>query len=371
MNRQLSQLLKSISFTNQLLRFIFFGILFILQSKASAQNDFFRWLKGNPDSIYYEEFSKMLTLKVHSSLKYANFNINDERHQVSLHFKSNPIRVLGIGANYQWFGFNIGYGFSSGYPGKETYGKTKHLDLQAHIRLRKFAVNFFSNTYTGHYLDNSWNLLNNWEEGTYLTRGDIKNSTYGLNINYFLNFNKYSNRATLLQTDWQKKTSGSFIVGGTVFYNAVIGDSAIIPSNLIDSDFFRGVNYSRSGYFAVGANAGYAFTLVVRQNWFVNLSLTGGLAYGHTSLDETGHHELSSYKMNLNLIPGFGAGYNSKYFSTVFSYTGFQAASPSPIEGTSIGFDTGRFRLSVAYRLKVKKEATISELLFKKKQNKT
>ena len=347
------------------------GVILFGQQNAKAQEGFHRWLKGNPDSVYYEDLSEMLTLKIYTSQKYANFTIHDDVDRVSLHFKSNPTRVIGVGANYRWFGFNVGYGFSFANQGKEAFGETKHIDLQAHLRLRKFAVNFFSNTYTGHYLENSWNLLENWQTGTYLTRGDIKNSTYGVNINYIFNFNRYSNRATFIQTDWQKKSSGSFVAGGSLFYNGVRGDSALIPTNLIDSGFFRGYNYSRSGYYALGANAGYAFTLVVFQHWFANLSLNGGLAFGRTSIYTSENHELSAYKINLNLVTGLGVGYNSKYLSIGFSYTGFQAMSPSPVDQTGIGFDTGRYRFSVAYRFKIGHESAVSQLFSRSKSNKT
>ena len=50
----------------------------LLAQHAGAQEGLHRWLKGNPDSVYYEDLSEMLTLKVYTSQKYANFTIHDD-----------------------------------------------------------------------------------------------------------------------------------------------------------------------------------------------------------------------------------------------------------------------------------------------------
>lgn len=342
-----------------MIKYFFVVVFALFLHQASAQSLLSSLLNADVDSTYYDQLSNVLTIRAFSARKTSGFDIRDDSLKHNLKYLANPTRALGLGFSYRMISVNIGYGFSFANQGNSDLGTTKRLDFSTQINLRKFTINFFSSVYRGFYLENSLVALKDWPPNTHYTRSDIKEKTYGLNTTYLFNSGRYSNKATFLQSEWQKKSAGSFLAGGNIFYNQVSGDSAIIPSQVNEPNFFRGIRYDKSSYAAFGGNLGYTYNFVIRQHWFATASLSGGLAFGKTTIHPLNEDAIAAYKINVTGLFSFGFGYNSKRFFTGINYSSFGASSPSPVENTSIGFNSNRFQFVMAYRFKIRDDMRI------------
>ncbi len=330
------------------LRFSILIIVFVnIYGTLTAQNIIGHLFNENYDSVYYDKLNNFITVKTFLTGKFSGFTINDNIIDKSLIYNSNAKSAFGVGFSYKWLSVNLGIGLRN--SAEDPHGTTKRFDLQTQIYLRKLTLNIYSSVYNGFYLKNSQDFLNT-ESGEDYQRNDIKNITFGLSSYYVFNSSRYSNRATFIQNEWQKKTAGSLVAGGSVFYNQISGDSCLIPSYNNYPEFITGVYYSKSSYFGIGSNVGYTFTLVFLENWFFDFAILAGITVGNSTIYIDNSGKESSVGFGLNISNRFGMGYNSKRFYAGLNYTNTQANSALPIPKMGYGFNLGRIKLIIAYR---------------------
>ncbi|MBI9066425.1 MAG: DUF4421 family protein [Salinivirgaceae bacterium] len=306
------------------------------------------------DSLYYSRLKNMFTLRVFSGQKFSNFGINDRENKLELAFKANPSSSIGIGGSYKWISVNLGIGVSNSLD--SVFGEARKIDFQTNLYLRNLRINIYSSVYNGFYLKNTKDYLANSQ---YYYRPDIQTKTFGLSTLYVVNSKRYSTKATFLQNEWQKKTAGSLVIGGSIIYNRIKADSTLIPYFAIDNNFLEGKGFTKNRYFALGGNAGYAFTLVIMKRLFLDFSLMGGFAYGNTTIRTVENDEFSSLKLKLTLLNTVGFGYNGERLYVGFNYSGFMTGAPLPFKHAGMNLNVGKVRFVLAYRFKIKEHANI------------
>jgi hypothetical protein len=332
-------------------RFVIILIIILWANHSHARQLVPMKLKESKDTLYYDPLRDHLTLKLLFTSKYSNFNINDALLNQSLNYKSVASKAIGIGAAYRWI--NVALSVALNDPSDSVSGEQRRIDFQTALYLRRLTINFYSGIYSGYYLQNTSQVITGWPNNSYYTRSDISSNTFGVSCFYIYNSKKYSNKASFVQKEWQKKTAGSLVAGASIIRYEVKADSSFIPTNFSDSSFFKGVDFNHSSLFSVEGQVGYAFTYVLKEHLFFSLSVIGGLGGGYTKLTPVEEEELSEVKMNLSLHNSAGFGYNSKLFFVGFNYSNLISNTQSPTENTNIGFSNGRFQLVVAYRFKI------------------
>jgi hypothetical protein len=132
-------------------------------------------------------------------------------------------------------------------------------------------------------------------------------SVYKFNENYSL-------RAIEAQTEIQKKSTGTFILGGTYnFYKLVGLDRILLPGEEIE----KREPYNEYYGVSITATGGYYYTYVWKENWFVN-----GFALPSAGIDmyqtKTTLSEVQKTRHDQNFITfvdyGLGIGFNGKKF---------------------------------------------------------
>ncbi len=342
-----------------MLRFpILLFLLTMIPVSGKAQS-FFQKLAGETDTSYVESYLDHLTTRIYASIKTTEISLRDEKLGKNLVYKPNDALILGLGVNYGILGLNIGLKFPFMNDDDDKYGKTRYLDLQTHIYLRPATVDVYLQYYKGYYITNPNDWIRDWPSNdTFPKRPDIYTISIGLNGQYIFNHRKFSYRAPFLQNEWQKKSAGSFLLGGQAFYVDAKGDSSLIPMNITDTSFFDGLHYSQVRIINAGLNAGYAQTFVLKQRFFLTLSLVGGLSGGgswfySSVLDET---DRSGFTVDANLTGRVAAGYNNARFYAGISYLGNFIRNQTPVPGANLGYDTGMYRLNIVYRFRLKKD---------------
>jgi hypothetical protein len=335
----------------------FAGLLFILCLPASvlpAQAQRKGWLQTENDTSYITDLTEELTVRLYGSRKFTNYLLADRHNGRRLYYRPNSPFNLGFGFNHKFLGLNIGFNFPF-INTYDKYGKTRFLDLQSHVYLRKIVIDFYAQYYKGYYLVNTGALSDNHAGMVYL-RPDMGTWNGGLSVQYIFNDERFSFRAAYLQNEYQKKSAGSLMVGGDLHTVAVRADSSVIPANIVHFNFFDNNHFNRSNIYCGTVNAGYAHTFVVKKHFFLMLSAHGGIGLNYTVLENLALSEREQgLHGQLNTTWRIAAGYNSETYFAGVHYVTLLMSSTAPITGTAQEFAAGNLRVSLARRFKLHK----------------
>jgi len=325
-----------------------------------GQDAFNKWLNSKPDSAYVQNNQRDLILRVYASQKYSDQAILDRGAKTSLKYRPSNGYVVGLGFNYKFLGINIGTVFPFAQPDINRYGKTKYLDLQSHLYLRIFTVDFYTGYYKGQYLANSASVLNPLPNGSeFYTRGDITTFSGGFGVYTNLNPTKFSVRAPFLQNEWQKKSAGQPTLGFELYWVGSSADSSFIPSQIKNKTFFDGIDFNRWRFYSMNLTGGYAYTFVIKKRFFLTAGLNGSLGIGEYQLSRAEGAKMTSIYPNFSVNQKFGVGYHFDKIFIGMSLANFQYFTPTPVKQTYIRWQTGNLRFNISYKLSLKKDIEI------------
>lgn len=302
------------------------------------------------DTNYYETYPDKITARIYLSQKYLHLNFPSNSSSLEdLEYKANPKLNLGAGITIHNFSINLFYGFAFLNKKDESKGVTKGLNLQLHLYPHKWAIDLYGEFPKGFHLEPKGFAASS--PGSYYYRPDIKQRLLGISAYKVPNKEKFSYRAAIVQTDWQKKSAGSLLYGGDIYYGSLQGDSSLIPVKVQNGYPQAGIN--KINFFSVGPGFGYAYTIVIEKHFFIMGSMVGNLNLNF-SKEESG---ISENKFSLNPASVFKAavGYNSSCFNISANWTGngiwFKGASSSK----NYFWPSGNYRLVIAKKFEPKK----------------
>ncbi|MCA6074689.1 DUF4421 domain-containing protein [Fulvivirga sedimenti] len=290
------------------------------------------------DTTYIQTFPDQVTARFYFSRKYTGFNISYPL-LVDQTFKylPNTTRNLGIGATYKWATLNLAYGFDFMNP-DQGKGKTRYLDLQAHQYLGKMNIDLFGQFYRGYYLKDYTTA-----SGEKYLREDLQVREFGAVYQYIFNHRKFSFRAAMMNSEYQKRSAGTWILGGDFFFGKVKADSSLIPGSF---EVEQLIEYDELDFFKIGPNGGYAHQFVLKEHFFFLISATAHLGIGYYKLGAENDEFRESYAC-IDLGLKTAIGYNSNRF-TVSAFFVTQRVQVSNNYRNLL--NTGNLRFIVAYR---------------------
>ncbi len=349
----------------------------MLSAGAQAQKQawtqkLFNWLKVDNDSAYIMDQTRKLTVRAFGSNKFSKYTPGDYGFDRNLSYSANNNYNIGVGATYKYVGFNIESKIPFINNDMDKYGKTKFLDLQTFVYLRKFTVDLYYLSYRGYYLSDREIITTPIAEpDAYPQRPDLSTRNIGLNMQYIFNNRRYSFRAAFVQNEYQKKSAGSFMVGGGVHNIHVRADSAVIPLDIRFPGYFGNNTFNKSNITNLSVNAGYAYTLVIHQHFFLTGALMAGPGINYTVLRNEGEGQ-SANKLSAvvsGTIRG-AAGYNSEYYFVGVQYINFINRNSTPVPGAWQEFQNGNMHLTLAkrFRLQRKTQKTLDKIENKVKE---
>ncbi|MFD2037036.1 DUF4421 domain-containing protein [Belliella marina] len=300
------------------------------------------WSQDGLDTAYYVAFPDQLTTRIYTSRKYTSFNVKDRVSGQSIRFEPNSTMNLGLGATYNGLTLNVAYGFGFLNPEKGT-GESKYLDLQAHAYPKDLVIDLFLQFYKGYYADLS--DYSNYSE-PFLILPDMKVRKIGTNVQYLFNGDKISLRAAFLQSEWQKRSAGSPLVGFEVYGGLVENDDTVFPLDFLGSN---GREFNSSRYFQLGPNLGYTHTFVVLKHFFITGYASTNLSFGHQNLFFANGSE-RRWNVSSNLFLRGFVGYNSEKWSVNANYVHNRVnlTRNADFDNTLM---TGNYRINFVYRI--------------------
>jgi len=294
------------------------GVLFIAMGQTALAQGL-NWA-GEFDSVYVKDYSHILTGRVYLSTKYNKLQLGSLNSVKPLIYRPNNRVNLGVGASYHALTLNLGVGIPVLNEDDPEKGETHYFDAQANIYTRHWATNLFLQRYQGYYIDTYTKDELGWDQQTYYpTRPDLVEYNVGVSTVHIFNSERFSYRAAFNQDAWQRKSQGTFLAGGYATYFNLKADSSLVPKKL-DHEYEPGLHMRQGGFWDIGPSLGYAYTVVVKEHWFLTGSVVigGGLSVQHAVTDEDLAQDVFKTSTGLGWHGQFraGAGYNSaKYYA--------------------------------------------------------
>ena len=302
------------------------------------------------DPDYYETFPQKLTTRIYLNQKFLKFTI-PSGNATDIEYKANTKLNLGIGATYHNFSFNIFYGLSA--LNKDTAkGKTKGLDLQLHLYPRRWAIDLIALFPKGYHLEPKGFAISN--PNKYYYRPDVQLKLIGISAYQVPNKEKFSYRAAITQNEWQKKSAGSALYGGTLYYGTAKGDSALVPKSIQNSFAQKGID--NLNFMAIGVGGGYAYTLVIDKHFFITASAVTNLDLTFTSEDGTSGKN-RKIGVGPSVVAKGAVGYNSPNWSVSVNGLGTALWTKGDSSPNKYYLPTGAIRLAISKKFNVKKKA--------------
>ena len=318
--------------------------LFFFCHFVSAQLD-----KPIQDTDYYKSYKGTIIGRVFLLRKYEQMQLQAPSGLPKMTYHANTSLSLGLGITYRAITLNISKGLDF-LKSDTRKGHTQFNDFQLRVYQRKWLVDALVDFNKGFYLSPE-GLGTATGQGFY-KRGDVGISMGALGIYRVLNSRRFTYGAAMAQNDWQKKSAGSFLIGGESFYVASNADSAFVPTRV---DTLYSNHTKKLHLFGIGPGIGYAYTLVVHQHYFLMGSANATLEFGYSK--EYGNSIGTKFGFWENYVFRIGTGYNSHKWNLGFSWIdGYINTSGGKTLYKYI-YNLGNYRLVYARRFGVNYES--------------
>jgi hypothetical protein len=244
-------------------------------------------------------------------------------------YKPNNLVEFGVGATWKFLSVDFGYGLN--LSRNEEKGNTDYFDFQFHYYGRRLMFDIFLQNYTGFYL---WDIETEKIHGI---RPDLSVFQVGFLGEYLFNGKKFSSSAAFNQEEWQKKSAGSLLLGIGAYYSKISADSSfVLNSEIKDRQTSRG--------FQFGPSIGYAYTWVMKENFFVTVSMSIGVHVGFGTINGKRKTEVFP-----TVYPRLSAGYNGDKWALSLSFQNNSIYTSNP-EAAEMNLDIAEFKLVYSRR---------------------
>ena len=267
------------------------------------------------------KLSDILTSRIYLSTKNNRMHLGALPGAKELVYQPNNRINLGLGASYRAITLNLGFPVPFINQDDEVKGRTRYLDAQANILTQGTATNLFLQGFSGYYLSSHTHGEVNWlMDYARPYRPDVWQFNVGVSSVRILNSERFSYRASFNQDAWQRRSQGSWLVGGYATWFSVQADSSMVPT-MLQGSFIGSTQMRRGSFGDLGPMGGYVYTFVIREHIFMTLSLVGGAG---VSTQRTRQPVEDGERLHARVGPGWhaqlraGAGYNSaRYYAGV------------------------------------------------------
>ncbi len=302
------------------------------------------------DTTYYVTYPDIIVGRFYFSKKYASFILPAANDEQDLEYKPNTLLTMGIGATYNNLTLNISYGFGFLNHDDEK-GKTKSIDLQAHFFPRKWALDLLAIRHKRLYLEPKGYAAD--DPDSYYYRPDMRQLFVGFSGYRMLNSQRFSYNAAMMQNEWQKKSAGSLMLGGLVYYGEIKGDSSLVPKQ-VENSFPQAASIDNVNFFVVGVGGGYAYTLVIAKHFYITGSLIANLDADFSTVEDM-NGKKNKTVVKPSAIYKAAIGYNSDSWDISANW----AANDLWVRGNYFSNDffvpIGNYRLIFSKKIALKK----------------
>jgi len=274
------------------------------------------------DSTYFTSFKHKIMLKANINTQTESYSIQKNDTENFGLTANNEIKFT-LTANYEFLGLSVSFSPKA----RNLPYKTAFQDIQTRFFIKQWIQNFQYRRVSGFYRDGE--IL----EGVQEEFPNFKTISWNGATSYVMNPN-FSLKNVLFNTEWQRKSAGSFIPTLHYGYQRI-------------SDRIEG-NKEVQNIYSVALATDYYYTWVIEKNWFITPAISPaiGLRYTNYSLGEI-NEQNTLFTTALNL--GLYFGYNSPKLVAGANFN-FDSKASNAKTKTNIISDRSYAKLYFGYR---------------------
>jgi hypothetical protein len=303
-------------------------------------------VKYHPDSTYIETFDDWFVIKPSISNTAEALIARTGNYNIVL--EPNTFEVLRTYFSYQFISFYFDYlphSFLTNNDDNEK-GTTKLFTLGTTLNHRQWFGELAYSKTKGYYVANTSTFRTDWKEGDpYIQIPDLHVTSYSAAVGYNTN-KRLSLAAAVSQTERQLKSAGAFLPKISLRYYIIDDRSAQASANE-KSNNIQGL-----------LGAGYQYTQVFNQSFYIVGAFTPAFGYIHTRVNQRSDAESLSFTQKGPIYQWdgkLGFGYNSHRF---FAGSYLTATSAKYAQGLTSAENQNAdvfLQLFVGFRLKAPK----------------
>lgn len=275
------------SYTTFLILFIY---SFFCQAQTEKSAD--TLIKKRISNDYIELYDDYFKLRLGFSNSFNSFHIKDKVGNMD--FTLSPNQRMRTTLTFIYKFIEIDFGYTPSFIGfnkdNDIKGKTKFNNFGTRLYLGKWMHNFEYSKTKGFYVDKadiglSENLL----------FPDFEVMKIGGSSSFIMNEN-FSMRSIFLQSEWQKKSAGSFIPSISYYFTQIKDEST-----------------SKDNIYDVAVGPSYYYNWVIGSHFLVLAGAYGGVGFNYTNTINTDGSPQENYRvLSLQTQARCTFGYNSE-----------------------------------------------------------
>lgn len=264
----------------------------------------------------------------------------------TISYKSNKPYAFGVGMYLFELAFELTFAVPMKEQDKRIYGESHARGLQLNVLGKKWGGDIFYQKYSGFYIDDPNVTIP--AGAAYPQRPDIGTHNLGVSVNYTFNYNKFSFRSAYNYVERQLRSSGSFLLFGSLSSFKADADSAILGKQYADA-FGVDSQIQKVKTTSLSVAPGYTYS-VIYKGFFLN----GMLAIGpsHNWLNYMTDDGKTKYDIKLDAFVAarLGLGYNGDHFFGGLSF--MTQGGTAKLDNVQLRSSNGVFKILIGYRFK-------------------
>lgn len=211
---------------------------------------------------------------------------------------NNGFPTYGAMFSYKWLNAWVTTSLGSLTHSEDQRGSTDNFGLALGYTGDHWWIRGFYENYYGYHVSNPEVYNPNWfdDHEAYPTIPSLRNTTFYANAYYGFNEETYSHRAMLWQSQSQKRSAGSWLVGVSAGWDNIHADSAILPAGAI-YEFYELRDVVGYETYTFGVNVGYTYSAVLSDEWSLGMMLAPGVAATYGEIRREGRFQ-SQYALD-------------------------------------------------------------------------
>lgn len=290
------------------------------------------------DSNFVRKFVLKNDLRVFYGMQGNNLSlgsVRDDGTKINGDLYKNTNDYIGAGITYGWLDGDISFSLPGTTYLKEERSNLTQFKLAFSYTRRKIVYRWF-------YTD-SRGVIISGSENEFESTPSLHDVRLGMQITYLFNSEKYSYRAAMYQSEYQKKTAGSFLIRVDPFYRRLgSNNGSMIPAAFDVASRFgeqAGLEYIEAPGLLI--LPGYGINIAIRDTrFFVSPIVFAGLGIARNKYAATtGTGSFTSLEYAANAVLNAGYNGNKMYSKIQFNWSlGYTSLDPTYLTNSNLTF---------------------------------
>ena len=288
--------------------------------KQIKRTSFSRMHSQEPDSNYVKTYKNKLMIALVGTRKFQHITLSTLGSHDNLRYMPNNPSAFGAGFSYNWLSLDLTLKFPYLTRMYDKKGDTDIFRIRLGYNKPKIWLTTLMQMCRGFYIHNIQKFDPEWFQynDAYPVRPDILNFSWYTSLYYSFNNRNITYQSSLGWEQRQKKSAGTFLLGGSVFANYLSADSSMVPEEFGEY-FNEDMNLTEQFNLQYGINCGYVHTFLLSKYLYLSLCIYPGIHYQTA-------HQISPLGGKRDISGDFGSvtearavlGYNTdKYYGGV------------------------------------------------------